>query len=110
VIAEILATGEAFFTGSNWNGHRVMRVSVCNWQTTERDVERAVQAVETQNAVSDQVMELKLLIMTTREDILKIGNDRELIGRELRFNPGLAEQIRQSQDEKRAEREKDLRI
>jgi glutamate/tyrosine decarboxylase-like PLP-dependent enzyme len=46
VIAAILATGEAFFTGSNWNGHRVMRVSVCNWQTSESDVERAVMAVE----------------------------------------------------------------
>lgn len=46
VIAAILATGEAFFTGSDWNGHRVMRVSVCNWQTNERDVERAVRAVK----------------------------------------------------------------
>ena len=46
VIAAILATGEAFFTGSNWNGHRVMRVSVCNWQTSENDMERAVKAVE----------------------------------------------------------------
>ena len=45
VIAEVLATGEAFFTGSNWNGHRVMRVSVCNWQTSEEDVDRAVAAV-----------------------------------------------------------------
>jgi len=46
VIAAILATGEAFFTGSNWNGHRVMRVSVCNWQTSENDVDRAILAVE----------------------------------------------------------------
>jgi glutamate/tyrosine decarboxylase-like PLP-dependent enzyme len=45
-IAAILATGEAFFTGSNWKGHRVMRISVCNWQTTENDVSRAVAAVE----------------------------------------------------------------
>lgn len=45
VIAAILTTGEAFFTGTNWNGHRAMRVSVCNWQTSDRDVERAVQAV-----------------------------------------------------------------
>jgi len=45
VIAQILATGEAFFTGSNWNEHRVMRVSVCNWQTSEDDVDRAVAAV-----------------------------------------------------------------
>jgi glutamate/tyrosine decarboxylase-like PLP-dependent enzyme len=45
VIAAILATGEAFFTGSDWNGHRVMRVSVCNWQTSTNDVDRAVKAV-----------------------------------------------------------------
>jgi glutamate/tyrosine decarboxylase-like PLP-dependent enzyme len=45
VIAAVLGTGEAFFTGSNWNGHRVMRVSVCNWQTSENDVDRAVRAV-----------------------------------------------------------------
>lgn len=45
VIAQILATGEVFFTGSNWNGHHVMRVSVCNWQTSDEDVDRAVAAV-----------------------------------------------------------------
>ena len=46
IIAEILASGEAFFSGSNWKGHRVMRVSVCNWQTSEDDVDRVVRAVE----------------------------------------------------------------
>lgn len=45
VIAAILATGEAFFTGSTWRGRRVMRVSVCNWRTTNQDVERVVRAV-----------------------------------------------------------------
>jgi glutamate/tyrosine decarboxylase-like PLP-dependent enzyme len=44
VIARILQTGEAFFGGTTWRGKRCMRVSVCNWQTTERDVERAVAA------------------------------------------------------------------
>ena len=44
VIAAIQATGEAFFTGSDWKGRRVMRVSVCNWQTSDNDVERAVAA------------------------------------------------------------------
>ena len=48
-------------------------------------LERVVQAVETHNAVSDQVMELKGLLMTTREEIIKMGNERELIGRELRL-------------------------
>ena len=48
-------------------------------------LERVVRAVETQNAVTDQVVELKGLLMTTREEILKMGNERELIGRELRL-------------------------
>ncbi len=45
IVRAILATGEAFFTGSDWKGHRVMRVSVCSWQTSEGDVDRAVRAV-----------------------------------------------------------------
>jgi glutamate/tyrosine decarboxylase-like PLP-dependent enzyme len=45
IIAAIRASGEAFFTGSDWKGHRVMRVSVCNWQTSDDDVDRAVRAV-----------------------------------------------------------------
>jgi glutamate/tyrosine decarboxylase-like PLP-dependent enzyme len=45
VIARILATGEAFFGGTTWRGRRAMRVSVCNWQTSDDDVERVIQAV-----------------------------------------------------------------
>lgn len=45
VIAAILRSGEAFFTGTTWRGKRCMRVSVCNWQTSERDVARAIAAV-----------------------------------------------------------------
>ena len=45
VIAAILQSGEAFFGGTTWDGRRAMRVSVCNWQTTKRDVERTVRAV-----------------------------------------------------------------
>ena len=48
-------------------------------------LERVVRAIESQNAVSDQVMELKGLLMTTRDDILKMGTEREQIGRELRL-------------------------
>lgn len=45
VIAAILKTGEAFFGGTTWRGRRAMRVSVCNWQTSETDVDRVVAAV-----------------------------------------------------------------
>jgi glutamate/tyrosine decarboxylase-like PLP-dependent enzyme len=46
VIAAILANGEAFFGGVTWRGMRAMRISVCNWMTSERDVGRVIQAVE----------------------------------------------------------------
>lgn len=46
VIAQIAETGEAFFSGTTWRGQRCMRVSVCNWQTNEQDVARAIAAVE----------------------------------------------------------------
>ena len=45
VIAAILKTGEAFFGGTTWRGRRAMRVSVCNWQTSDADVQRVVRAV-----------------------------------------------------------------
>jgi hypothetical protein len=44
VIAAIDASGEALFGGVTWRGRRAMRISVCNWRTTEADVERAVAA------------------------------------------------------------------
>jgi glutamate/tyrosine decarboxylase-like PLP-dependent enzyme len=43
VIGEIVRTGEAFFGGTTWRGTRCMRVSVCNWLTTDADVDRAVE-------------------------------------------------------------------
>jgi glutamate/tyrosine decarboxylase-like PLP-dependent enzyme len=45
-IAAIVATGEAFFGGTTWRGKRCMRVSVCNWQTSETDIDRAVAAAQ----------------------------------------------------------------
>lgn len=46
VIAGILRTGDAFFGGVTWRGMRCMRVSVCNWQTSDADIDRAVTAVQ----------------------------------------------------------------
>ena len=42
VITSIAATGQAFFDGTTWRGHRAMRVSVCNWQTCGADVDRII--------------------------------------------------------------------
>ena len=44
VITAINASGEAFFSGTTWDGERTMRISVCNWQTNADDVRRTVAA------------------------------------------------------------------
>ncbi|MBN1781858.1 aspartate aminotransferase family protein [bacterium] len=45
VISDINSSGDAFFSGTTWQGKRCMRVSVCNWKTRASDVEAAVSAV-----------------------------------------------------------------
>jgi aromatic-L-amino-acid decarboxylase len=45
VIAAVNATGEAFFSGTTWQGKRAMRVSAVNWRTSESDVLRTLNAV-----------------------------------------------------------------
>ncbi len=45
IIEHVVTSGEAFFGATTWRGARAMRVSVLNWQTTERDIARAVAAV-----------------------------------------------------------------
>lgn len=41
----VVDSGEALFSNTTWRGRRCMRVSVCNWQTGEADVARAIAAV-----------------------------------------------------------------
>ncbi|OAA20025.1 aromatic-L-amino-acid decarboxylase [Frankia sp. EI5c] len=43
--AGVVAGGEAYVSGTVWRGAVAMRVSVCNWLTTESDVDRAVAAI-----------------------------------------------------------------
>jgi glutamate/tyrosine decarboxylase-like PLP-dependent enzyme len=45
VIKRIQANGVAWFGGAIWRGMRVMRISVCNWATTDRDVDETIAAV-----------------------------------------------------------------
>ncbi len=54
-------------------------------EKSAESLERVAGAIETQNLVSDQVMELKGLMMATREEVAKIAAEREQIGRELRL-------------------------
>jgi hypothetical protein len=35
----------AWFGGVTWGGMRVMRVSVCNWLTSDDDIDRTVASV-----------------------------------------------------------------
>ena len=46
VIRRINATGEAWFGPTTWRGMRVMRISLSNHRTTERDIARVAAAVE----------------------------------------------------------------
>jgi aromatic-L-amino-acid decarboxylase len=45
VIAAINAEGTAFFSGTLWQGRRVMRISVVNWRTNEADICATIKAV-----------------------------------------------------------------
>ena len=46
VIARINATGEAWFGPTQWQGKRVMRISLSNFRTTGDDIERALDAIK----------------------------------------------------------------
>ena len=45
MIKRIQAKGVAWFGGATWRGMRVMRISVCNWATTDRDVDASIASV-----------------------------------------------------------------
>jgi len=46
IITRINASGEAWFGPTQWNGMRVMRISLSNFRTTPDDIERAVAAIK----------------------------------------------------------------
>jgi glutamate/tyrosine decarboxylase-like PLP-dependent enzyme len=45
VIRRIQSKGVAWFGGVTWHGRRAMRVSVCNWATTVRDIDMTIASV-----------------------------------------------------------------
>ena len=45
VLASIQADGTAFFSGTTSGGMRLMRISVSDWATDEKDVDRAIEAL-----------------------------------------------------------------
>jgi len=45
VVEAVQASGECWMSGTTWRGQAAMRISVVNWQTTEADVDRSVEAI-----------------------------------------------------------------
>lgn len=45
IVAAINAEGTAFFSGTLWQGQRVMRISVINWRTTQQDIDATIAAM-----------------------------------------------------------------
>jgi glutamate/tyrosine decarboxylase-like PLP-dependent enzyme len=44
VLARVQESGEAWMSGTVWNGRAAIRLSVSNWRTTDEDVDRTVAA------------------------------------------------------------------
>ena len=45
VLQKVQDGGECFMSGTLWRGEQAMRISVVNWQTSDRDVRRAIAAI-----------------------------------------------------------------
>ncbi|TQV81675.1 pyridoxal phosphate-dependent decarboxylase family protein [Denitrobaculum tricleocarpae] len=45
VIAALQSSGDVWFGGVTWQGKRAMRISVCNWLTTDADIDRTIEVV-----------------------------------------------------------------
>ena len=46
VIDEIQRDGHTWFGGATWRKKRVMRISVCNWRTTDKDIDIAISSIK----------------------------------------------------------------
>jgi hypothetical protein len=45
VIDNVQREGTCWMSGTEWAGDRAMRISVCNWRTTEDDIRRSAKAI-----------------------------------------------------------------
>ena len=45
VVTGVQKDGTCWLGGTVWHGMAAMRVSVCNWQTSEQDIERSAAAI-----------------------------------------------------------------
>ncbi len=44
VLRQVVDSGEAWLSGTTFGGRRAIRLSVCNWQTSDSDIARALHA------------------------------------------------------------------
>jgi hypothetical protein len=44
ILAGVQTSGEAWMSGTTWDGRAAIRISVSNWQTSDADVERTLAA------------------------------------------------------------------
>ena len=54
VLSAVQQSGEAWMSGTIWNGRRTIRLSVSNWQTSEDDVQRTIAAFAAARASDSQ--------------------------------------------------------
>jgi glutamate/tyrosine decarboxylase-like PLP-dependent enzyme len=54
VIAGAQREGTCWMSGTEWDGEPAMRISVCNWRTTEDDIRRSARAILAQARVTAQ--------------------------------------------------------
>jgi glutamate/tyrosine decarboxylase-like PLP-dependent enzyme len=52
VIAAVQREGTCWMSGTRWDGEPAMRISVCNWRTTEDDIRRSAKAILAQTDVA----------------------------------------------------------
>jgi glutamate/tyrosine decarboxylase-like PLP-dependent enzyme len=54
VMAAVQREGTCWMSGTEWDGERAMRISVCNWRTSEDDIRRSARAILAEARVTVQ--------------------------------------------------------
>jgi glutamate/tyrosine decarboxylase-like PLP-dependent enzyme len=54
VLAAVQREGTCWMSGTEWDGEPAMRISVCNWRTTEEDIRRSAEAILAQARATAQ--------------------------------------------------------
>jgi glutamate/tyrosine decarboxylase-like PLP-dependent enzyme len=65
VLEAVQREGTCWMSGTTWEGQPAMRISVCNWRTTEEDIRRSAASIE---ACLSQVSTRRLAESTTTSD------------------------------------------